>query len=162
MTTKRKYAKVEKYRDDVLDDLLQDITPEEQEQTNNKMLLAAKIDKALEAKGWNGVQFANAMGKRPSEISKWLSGKHNFTVETLWAIEKALNVNLVNLQEEKDPYGFVTLGTYMMEHHVVTHLHACDLPDEIPPATNWIPSSLNRLGMARSIIFRSKEEHHEK
>lgn len=28
-------------------------------------------------------ELANKMGKRPSEVSKWLSGDHNFTIDTL-------------------------------------------------------------------------------
>lgn len=28
-------------------------------------------------------QFADALGKRPCEVTKWLSGQHNFTISTL-------------------------------------------------------------------------------
>ena len=28
-------------------------------------------------------RFAEALGRRPSEITKWLSGQHNFTIATL-------------------------------------------------------------------------------
>ena len=28
-------------------------------------------------------KFAEALGRRPSEITKWLSGEHNFTIATL-------------------------------------------------------------------------------
>ncbi len=28
-------------------------------------------------------QFAEALGKRPCEVTKWLSGEHNFTIATL-------------------------------------------------------------------------------
>jgi transcriptional regulator with XRE-family HTH domain len=156
MTTKRKYAKVEKYHDDVLDDLLQDISLEEQEQTNYKMMLAAKIDKAIEARGWNGVKFAEVMGKRPSEISKWLSGKHNFTVETLWAIEKVLNINLVNLQEEKDPYGFVTLGTYIVELNAASHVHDCNFSSVINFTSAESSVRRKRSEVTRQLMFRSK------
>jgi ribosome-binding protein aMBF1 (putative translation factor) len=112
MTTKRKFAKVEKFSDDVLDDLLEQITPDEQEATDYKMRLAAKIDKALETKGWNGLQFAKAMDKKPSEISKWLSGKHNFTVDTLRVIEKKLGITLLNLEDENKVEGYLSLGMY--------------------------------------------------
>jgi transcriptional regulator with XRE-family HTH domain len=54
------------------------------------MLLAARIDDARKAKGWSQHEFAEQMGKNPSEISKWLSGTHNFTSDTLWDIEEKL------------------------------------------------------------------------
>ena len=28
-------------------------------------------------------QFADALGRRPCEVTKWLSGEHNFTIATL-------------------------------------------------------------------------------
>jgi transcriptional regulator with XRE-family HTH domain len=28
-------------------------------------------------------QLAEAVGKRPSEVTRWLSGEHNFTIATL-------------------------------------------------------------------------------
>lgn len=28
-------------------------------------------------------RFADALGKRPNEITRWLSGEHNFTISTL-------------------------------------------------------------------------------
>ena len=65
-----------------------------------KMLLAARIDDAIKARGWQKQDLAKALHKRPSEISKWLSGTHNFTTETLWEIEKILGTDLINLQEQ--------------------------------------------------------------
>ena len=34
-------------------------------------------------KGLNKKQFAKALGKRPNEITRWLSGGHNFTIATI-------------------------------------------------------------------------------
>jgi ribosome-binding protein aMBF1 (putative translation factor) len=35
------------------------------------------------------------MGKKPSDITRWLSGTHNFTTETLWEIERVLQIQLL-------------------------------------------------------------------
>lgn len=59
------------------------------------MLLAARIDDKIRDHGLSNQEFAYMMGKKPSEISKWLSGTHNFTTETLWEIERVLNIQLV-------------------------------------------------------------------
>ena len=34
-------------------------------------------------KGLTKKEFADSIGKRPSEVTKWLSGQHNFTIRTL-------------------------------------------------------------------------------
>lgn len=85
-----------------LDRLLQEITPEEQEKTNAKMLLAAKIADAMAAKGWNNKMLMDAMGKKnASEITRWLSGTHNFTMDTLIDLGRVLDTNFLNLEEKE-------------------------------------------------------------
>lgn len=77
-----------------LQTLLNEITPLEMEQTKVKMQLAARMADLVEAKGWNKSQFAEKVGKNPSEITKWLSGTHNFTIEVLTEIAFALGVEV--------------------------------------------------------------------
>ena len=48
-----------------------------------KMRTAARIADAMKAAGLSKSQFARKMGKSPSEITKWLSGQHNFTLRTI-------------------------------------------------------------------------------
>jgi hypothetical protein len=81
-----------------LDKILLEITPEEQARTDAKMQLAAKIADAMEVKGWNNKMLMEAMGKKnPSEISRWLSGTHNFTTDTLIDLGRVLNTDFINL-----------------------------------------------------------------
>ena len=65
------------------------------------MILAAKIDDGIKAKGWRKLDLANKLNKKPSVITKWISGTHNFTIDTLWDIEKLLEINLIRLDEPK-------------------------------------------------------------
>ena len=81
---------------DLLNDLLNTISAEEQSKTDKKMILAAKIANAIKARGLKKSEFAELLGKQPSEISKWLSGTHNFTVETLMDIEQVLSIQLLD------------------------------------------------------------------
>ena len=67
------------------------------------MLLTAKIQDAVKAKGINNAKFAAMMDQHPSVISKWLSGTHNFTVDTLLDIEEKLGISLIALNEKKEP-----------------------------------------------------------
>jgi ribosome-binding protein aMBF1 (putative translation factor) len=78
-----------------VEQIKQMITPERREQSLKRMLLAARIDDKLRERGLSNQEFAYMMGKKPSEISKWLSGTHNFTTETLWEIERVLHIQLV-------------------------------------------------------------------
>jgi transcriptional regulator with XRE-family HTH domain len=91
--------KARNYTSTLIDDLLEGISVEEQELTDKKMLLAAKIEDGIKAKGWKKKDFAAAMDKLPSEISKWLSGTHNFNSDTLFDIERVLGIKLINLPE---------------------------------------------------------------
>ena len=87
----------------VLDEFLSLGTPEELARTESRMILAAKIFDAMVAKGLGKKQFAELMGQRPSVITKWLSGGHNFTVDTLSDIQRVLDVQLLALEEKPAP-----------------------------------------------------------
>lgn len=81
----------------LLSELLGKITPEEQAKTDKKMILATKIANAIKASGLKKSELAENMGKNPSEISKWLSGTHNFTIDTLLDIERELSIKLLDI-----------------------------------------------------------------
>lgn len=48
-----------------------------------QMAVSNRIYKLMVEKGLSKAEFARAIGKRPCEITKWLSGQHNFTLSTL-------------------------------------------------------------------------------
>lgn len=91
----------EKYESDLLSELLSEISPQEQAKTDKRMMLAAKIDKARIKKGWSKKELAEQMDKRPSEITKWLSGTHNFTTETLFDLEYHLETKFIHVGEKQ-------------------------------------------------------------
>ena len=45
--------------------------------------IADRIDALIKKKGLTKKEFADSIGKRPSEVTKWLSGQHNNTIRTL-------------------------------------------------------------------------------
>jgi transcriptional regulator with XRE-family HTH domain len=90
------------YNDEALNRLFSEITPEEQAKTDAKMLLAVKIADAMKTKNWNNKRLMKEMGKtNQSEITRWLSGTQNFTVETLVDLERVLDIKLLQLQDNK-------------------------------------------------------------
>lgn len=94
-------SKKEKYNKNILGEILSEITPQEQKRTDNRMMLAAKIKDGMDAKGWKNKHLAKALNQQPSVITKWLSGTHNFTSDTLSDIEDVLGINLLAVEEDK-------------------------------------------------------------
>jgi transcriptional regulator with XRE-family HTH domain len=86
-----------KYSSPFIDQLLGEITPVEKLQAHTKMTLAARLDDLIIAKNWSKSEFAEKVNKNPSEITKWLSGTQNFTIDTLAEIAVALNMPLLEL-----------------------------------------------------------------
>lgn len=61
------------------------------------MLVAVRIADALDAKGISQKRFAKMTGRSESEISEWLSGNRNFTIDTLSDIKACLGLDLLNI-----------------------------------------------------------------
>ncbi len=57
--------------------------------------IADKIDAILKAKGLTQKEFAKKMNKTEAEVSRWLSGTHNFTLKTIAKITNVLGKNIV-------------------------------------------------------------------
>lgn len=55
----------------------------EYQKVARRMRAAIQIADAMEKHHVSKKQLADIMGRRPSEITKWLSGDHNFTIDTL-------------------------------------------------------------------------------
>lgn len=80
----------------ILADMLSAIDELSLAQTRNKMLIAAKIADAIKEKGLSQKTVAAQMGKTESEISEWLSGDRNFTIDTLTELERYLRIRLID------------------------------------------------------------------
>lgn len=46
-------------------------------------------------------QFAEALGKRPCEVTKWLSGEHNFTIATLAMLSNFFGQPIITVATSK-------------------------------------------------------------
>ncbi|MGB1284146.1 MAG: helix-turn-helix domain-containing protein [Polaribacter sp.] len=70
--------------------------------------LSKRIQFLLEQNSMGQKDLAKALGKNESEISKWLSGSHNFTLKTIARIEEVLGDKLLEIVNEetlnKDQY----------------------------------------------------------
>ena len=65
---------------------------------SRQKIAAEQIEAAMKERGLGKKQFAELMHKNPSEVTKWLSGKHNFTIALLEEISKALGVRITGVE----------------------------------------------------------------
>lgn len=63
--------------------------------------IVIRINQLLEDKGWTQKKLAESMDKRPSEISKWLNGEHNFTLRSLAKLEAELGESIINVPSNR-------------------------------------------------------------
>ncbi len=88
---------MKKKKTNILENLLNEISPTEQAKIDAKMIIAAQIADGIKAKKWKNKDLLNALGRdTPSIVTKWLSGTHNFTIDTLIELEQALDISLLN------------------------------------------------------------------
>lgn len=45
--------------------------------------LSNRLYELMQKRGLSTVELAQALGKRPAVITKWLSGQHDFSIKTL-------------------------------------------------------------------------------
>ena len=64
---------------------------------NLSYAIADRIEFLLKKKGMTQRMLAEQLGKKESEISKWLTGRHNFTTNTLARLNLALGEEIVSV-----------------------------------------------------------------
>lgn len=69
-----------------------------------RQLIADRLQSILDELGWKKKDLAEKLGKNPSEVTKWLSGSHNFTMDTLAEIEQATGKSLIQVGERAVEY----------------------------------------------------------
>lgn len=65
-----------------------------------EMALSDRIFDLMEKHGLNKKSLAQALGKRPSEVTKWLSGQHNFTIKTISMLSAFFGEPLINVPKQ--------------------------------------------------------------
>lgn len=83
--------------------------PETEKFIAKNLAITENVRLALEAKHWTKADLAKKMNKKPSEVSKWLSGMHNLTLKSIIKMEMALGIDLIHLESVKE-FEYVFLG----------------------------------------------------
>ena len=81
-----------------LPNLFNEIPREKREETRLSFAISNRLDALMREKGLNQKQFAEALGKRPNEITRWLSGEHNFTIATIARLSVFFEQPIIEVQ----------------------------------------------------------------
>lgn len=68
-----------------------------QQEVDLELAISNRINEMMIQRGLTKLEFAQALGKRPSEVTKWLSGQHNFTLRTISALSAFFGEPLVRV-----------------------------------------------------------------
>lgn len=77
-------------RSSILDARRKHVSPETRKPVDLSFQIVDRIHEILTEKGLKQKDLANMLGKKEAEISKWMRGTHNFTIDTLSSIENVL------------------------------------------------------------------------
>ena len=87
--------------------------PEVKAEVSLNMDIANRIHDLLKARGMTQRNLADLLGKRESEISRWLTGSRGFTTATLAKISAALGEPIVEVRHVRPAeYVYVPMTGY--------------------------------------------------
>lgn len=162
--------------------------PIQSAQTRKRMLIAARLEDILNELGWKKKDLAEKLGKNPSEVTKWMSGTHNFTTDTLSEIEQITGKSLIQVWEktvypenpstevqgvEEESPEYVPMNKATVTTIIKYRLRDLspddirDLQEKYPDAEVWIelgpPEELTEEGFRQltGLSGRKKEGDHE-
>ncbi|RPI16399.1 MAG: XRE family transcriptional regulator [Ignavibacteriae bacterium] len=111
-------------------------TPEELSRfVEISMIIPAQINCYLKQKNLTLKDLADKLGKKESEISKWMYGNHNFSIKTIAKIEAALGEDILIVPKYSD--------------------RKTRFPDESKPVTG---KSLKENIPASKVIYKTKKQ----
>lgn len=77
-------------RSSIIEARRQMVSTEIRKRVDLSFMIVDRIHAILEERGLKQKDLAAMLGKKESEISKWMRGTHNFTIDTVSSIENAL------------------------------------------------------------------------
>lgn len=77
-------------RSSIIDSRRAKVSAEVRRRVDLSFLIVDRIHAVLEQRGLRQKDLASMLDKKESEISKWMRGTHNFTIDTVVQIEKVL------------------------------------------------------------------------
>jgi len=79
----------------IVDRLRARILPENRIFVKKNLAVSEQVCNLLEQRGWSQKVLAEKLGKETSEVSKWLSGLHNLTLQSISKMESVFNEDIL-------------------------------------------------------------------
>lgn len=87
-------------RSKIIEERRRQVSPEVRERVSLSFQIVDRIHEILEERNLRQKDLALMLGKSEAEISKWMRGTHNFTIDTVVAIEEALQAPVLQVYHE--------------------------------------------------------------
>ena len=87
-------------RSKIIEERRRHINPEVKERVSLSFQIVDRIHQILAERNLRQKDLALMLGKSEAEISKWMRGTHNFTIDTVVAIEEALQAPVLQVYHE--------------------------------------------------------------
>ena len=87
-------------RSKIIEERRRHVNPEVRERVSLSFQIVDRIHQILAERNLRQKDLALMLGKSEAEISKWMRGTHNFTIDTVVAIEEALQAPVLQVYHE--------------------------------------------------------------
>ncbi len=87
-------------RSKIIEERRRHVNPEVRERVSLSFQIVDRIHEILVERNLRQKDLALMLGKSEAEISKWMRGTHNFTIDTVVAIEEALQAPVLQVYHE--------------------------------------------------------------
>ena len=89
-------------RSRIIEERRKHVRAETRERVSLSFQIVDRIHEILEQRNLRQKDLAQMLGKSEAEISKWMRGTHNFTIDTVVAIEEALQAPVLQVYHEME------------------------------------------------------------
>ena len=79
----------------LVEQLIDTVPAEQKKQFEYSNEISDRLDAILKERGISQRALARMTGKRPSEVTRWLSGQHNFTLATIAKLSVVLDYDFI-------------------------------------------------------------------
>lgn len=103
---------------------------------DNTFDLSDRITYLLSKNKMSQKDLADKLNKKESEVSKWLSGTHNFTIKTIAKIEDVFDDKLINVVSDKEITKRETKYIFINSNHILNGSSLISTTDRHQLSTN--------------------------
>lgn len=98
--------------------------------------LIVRINEILDEKGWTQKELSERLDKKPSEISKWLNGEHNFTLKSLAKLQAELGEEILEVPHDNKVVDYVD-GFTITQRKLTVHKKSKSVMEQIE-SEEWL------------------------